>query len=146
MLRKLSYFLLLFFGLSQAARAQQATGVAALDQLVVALNGKSLALVQPYLTPETHIGSLPATYTTQVLTQLLPQFGPVESLRIVRQEPAGPNTRYVCLLARKGTEKEVDMVLTPAGQFAELNLVQASAKKISTTFGPHDLTTPPQVE
>jgi hypothetical protein len=82
----------------------------------------------------------------QVLTQLLPQYGPVEGLRVVRQEPAGLNTRYVCMLTRRGTEKEITMVLTPAGQFAELNLVQASAKKISTTFGPGDLTTPPQVE
>ncbi|MDJ0366807.1 hypothetical protein QMK33_16760 [Hymenobacter sp. H14-R3] len=145
-MQKLVFFFLLHCGLAQAALAQQATGVAALDQLVAALNGKSLVPVQPYLTPETRVGSLPAAYTTQVLAQLLPQYGPVEGLRIVRQEPAGPNTRYVCLLARKGTEKEIAMVLTPAGQFAELNLLPARARKIATTFGPNELTTPPQVE
>ncbi|GAB3635608.1 aspartyl protease family protein [Hymenobacter arcticus] len=145
-MQKLLYFLLLYCGLAPVALAQQATGVAALDQLVAALNGKSLAPVQPYLTPETRVGSLPAAYTTQLLTQLLPQYGPIEGLRVVRQEPAGPNTRYVCALTRKGTEKEVDMVLTPAGQFAELNLMPAGTKKISTTFGPGELTTPPQLE
>ena len=145
-MQKLICFLLLCCGLGRAALAQQATGVPALDQLVAALNGKSLAPVQPYLTPETRVGGLPAAYTTRVLTQLLPQYGPIEGLRIVRQEPAGPNIRYVCALARKGTEKEVTVVLTPAGQFAELNLVPASAKKIATTFGPNELTTPPQVE
>jgi hypothetical protein len=144
-MQKLAYFLLLFLGLVQAAQAQQPTGVAALDQLVVALNSKSLAPVQPYLTPATRVGSLPAAYTERLLTQLLPQYGPVEELRIVRQEPAGANTRYVCTLARQGTSKEVTLVLTPAGQFAELNLVSASAKKIDTTFGPQELTTPPSV-
>lgn len=144
-MRKLGYFLLLYCGLARAALAQEATGVAALDQLVAALNSKSLAPVQPYLTPETRVSSLPAAYTGRALAQLLPQYGPVEGLRIVRQEPAGPNTRYVCALARQGTEKEVTLVLTPAGQFAELNLVPASAKKIDTTFGPDELTTPPSV-
>jgi len=143
MLRKISFLLLFCCGLLRAAYAQQATGVPALDQLVAALNGKSLAPVQSYLTPETRVGSLPPAYTERVLAQLLPQYGPVEGLRIVRQEPAGPNTRYVCQLARQGTEKEVTFVLTPAGQFAELNLVQASAKKIDTTFAPGELTTPP---
>jgi hypothetical protein len=143
MLRKLSYFLLCYCSLLQAVRAQQATGVPALDQLVAALNANSLAPVQPYLTPETRVGSLPPAYTERVLAQLLPQYGPVQGLRLVRQEPAGPNTRYVCQLARQGTEKEVTFVLTPAGQFAELNLVQASAKKIATAFDPGELTTPP---
>jgi len=128
------------------ARAQQATGVPALDQLVAALNGKSLAPVQPYLTPETRVGSLPPAYTERVLAQLLPQYGPVEGLRIVRQEPAGPNIRYVCQLARQGTEKEVTFVLTPAGQFTELNLVAASAKKIATAFAPGELTAPPSAD
>jgi predicted aspartyl protease len=146
MLRKLSYFLLFYCGLLSAARAQQATGVLALDQLVVALNAKSLAPVQPYLTPETRVGSLPPAYTERVLAQLLPQYGPVQGLRLVRQEPAGPNTRYVCQLARQGTEKEITFVLTPAGQFAELNLVQASAKKIATTFDPGELATPPSAD
>jgi len=145
-MRKTGFFLLLCWGLVQAALAQQATGVAALDQLVAALNSKSLAPVQPYLTPETRVGSLPPAYTERVLAQLLPQYGPVENLRIVRQEPAGANARYVCALARQGTEKEVTFVLTPAGQFAELNLVAASAKKIATTFGPGELTTPPRVD
>jgi hypothetical protein len=143
-MRKLGYFLLLYFGLLQAALAQQATGVAALDQLVAALNSKSLGPVQPYLTPETRVGNLPPAYTGRALAQLL-QVGPVEGLRIVRQEPAGPNTRYVCALARQGTEKEITLVLTPAGQFAELNLLPASSKKITTTFGPDELTTPPSV-
>ena len=146
MLRKLSLLLLLCCGLLPTAWAQQATGVPALDQLVAALNGKSLAPVQPFLTPETRVGSLPPAYTERVLAQLLPQYGPVESLRIVRQEPAGPNTRYVCQLARQGTAKEVTFVLTPAGQFAELNLVQASAKKIDTSFAPSELTAPPSAD
>jgi predicted aspartyl protease len=146
MLRKLSLLLLFCCGLLRAAHAQQVTGVPALDQLVAALNSKALAPVQPYLTPKTRVGSLPPAYTERVLGQLLPQYGPVEGLRIVRQEPAGPNTRYVCQLARQGTEKEVSFVLTPAGQFAELNLVQASAKKIDTTFAPGELTTPPSAD
>jgi predicted aspartyl protease len=145
-MRKLGYLLLLYFGLVRAALAQQATGVPALDQLVVALNSKSLAPVQSYLTPETRVSSLPPAYTERALAQLLPQYGPVENLRIVRQEPAGPNTRYVCALARRGAEKEVTFVLSPAGQFAELNLVVASAKKIGTTFGPDELTTPPSAD
>jgi predicted aspartyl protease len=144
-MRKLGYFLLLCCGLVQSVLAQQPTGVAALDQLVVGFNSKSLAPVQPYLTPETRVGSLPASYTGQVLAKLLPQYGPVDGLRIVRQEPAGPNTRYVCALARQGAEKELTLVLTPAGQFAELNLVAASARKIATSFGPEELTTPPSV-
>lgn len=144
-MRKLACCLLLCFGLVRAALAQQPTGVAALDQLVAALNSQSAAPVQPYLTPETRVGGLPPAYTGQALAKLLPLVGPVEGLRIVRQEPAGPNTRYVCALARQGTEKEVTLLLTPAGQFAELNLVPASAKRISTTFGPDELTTPPSV-
>ncbi len=143
MLRKLSYLLLFCCGLLRVAHAQQATGVPALDQLVAALNSQSLAPVQPYLTPETRVGSLPPAYTERVLAQLLPQYSPVQGLRLVRQEPAGANTRYVCQLARQGTEKEVTFVLTPAGQFAELNLVPVSARKIDTTFGPGALTTPP---
>ena len=146
MLRKLSLLLLFCCGLLRAAHAQQATGVPALDQLVAALNSQSVAPVQPYLTSETRVGSLPPAYTERVLAQLLPQYGPVQGLRLVRQEPAGANTRYVCQLARQGTEKEVTFVLTPAGQFAELNLVQASAKKIDTTFGPGALTTPPSAD
>lgn len=146
MLRKLSLLLLLGWVLLPVARAQQATGVPALDQLVAALNGKSLAPVQPFLTPETRVGSLPPAYTERILAQLLPQYGPVESLRLVRQEPVGPNTRYVCQLARQGTQKEVTFVLTPAGQFAELNLVQASVKKIDTAFAPGELTTPPSAD
>jgi predicted aspartyl protease len=145
-MRKLGFFLLLYCGLVRAVLAQQATGVPALDQLVAALNSKSLAPVQPYLTPETRVSSLPSVYTERALAQLLPQYGPVENLRIVRQEPAGPNTRYVCALARQGTEKEVTFVLSPAGQFAELNLVAASAKKITTTFDPEELTTPPSAD
>jgi hypothetical protein len=144
-MRKLAYFLLLYISLAQAALAQQATGVAALDQLVAALNSKSLVPLQSYLTAATRVGSLPAAYTERVLAQLLPQYGPVEELRIVRQEPVGSNTRYVCALTRQGTTKEVTLVLTPAGQFAELNLVSASAKKIDTTFGPQELTTPASV-
>lgn len=146
MLRKIGFLLLLCCSLRPMARAQQATGVPALDQLVIALNGKSLAPVQPYLTPETRVSSLPAAYTGRALAQLLPQYGPVEGLRIVRQEPAGPNIRYVCQLARQGTEKEVTFVLTPAGQFTELNLVPASAKKIDTAFAPGELTTPPSAD
>jgi hypothetical protein len=143
-MRKLGYFLLLYFGLVRAVLAQQATGVAALDQLVAALNSKSVAPVQPYLTPETRVGRLPPAYTERALAQLV-QVGPVDGLRIVRQEPAGPNTRYVCALTRQGTEKEITLVLTPAGQFAELNLLPAGPRKIATTFGPDELTTPPSV-
>ena len=76
----------------------------------------------------------------------MPQFGAVESLRVLRQEPAQANVRYVCALTRRGTAKEYTFVLTPAGQFAELNLAQASVKKIATTFGPDDLTLPPSVD
>ncbi|QKG58529.1 aspartyl protease family protein [Hymenobacter sp. BRD128] len=144
-MRQLGIFWLLYFGLLRAGLAQQPTGVAALDQLVVALNSKSLAPVQPYLTPDTRVGSLPPAYTGRALAQLLPQVGPVEGLRIVRQEPAGPNTRYMCALARQGAEKELTLVLTPAGQFAELDLLPASTKQIGTTFGPEELTTPPSV-
>ena len=145
-MRKLGYLLLLLWGLVPGAWAQQATGIPALDQLVAALNQQSVAPLQPYLTPETRVGSLPPAYTARVLAQLVPQFGPVESLRVVRQEPAGANVRYVCAITRQGAEKEYSCVLTPAGQFAELNLASASVKKISTSFGPGDLTLPPRVD
>lgn len=145
-MRKLGYFLLLYWGLVRGALAQQATGVAALDQLVVALDSGSVAPVRPYITRETRVGSLPPAYTARVLAQLVPQFGPVEGLRVVRQESAAGNTRYVCAIARQGAEQACDFVLTPAGQFAELNLAPPGVKKVNTTFGPQDLTTPPSVD
>lgn len=130
-----------------AAAAQQSGEVPpALTQLVAALNAKSVAPLQPYLTAETRIGTLPAAYTAQVLAQVVPQFGAVESWRVIRQEREGDNTRYVCAITRQGSEKEYSFLLTPAGQFLEINLVQATAKKISTAFGPQELTTPPRVE
>ncbi|MFC6222606.1 aspartyl protease family protein [Hymenobacter artigasi] len=129
-----------------AALAQEATGVAPLDQLVAAINAKSVEPLQPYLTPETRLGSLPPAYTARVLAQLIPQFGPLEGFRVVRQTTEGANTRYVCAITRKGTEKEYDFLLTPTGTFAELNLAQASLKKIDTAFKPEDLTTPPSLD
>ena len=141
-------FLAVFGWLSflAAARAQQATGVVPLDQLVAAINAKSVGPLQPYLTPETRLGSLPAAYTGRVLAQLIPQFGPLEGFRVVRQTAEGSNTRYVCGITRKGAEKEYDVLLTPAGTFAELNLAQASVKKIDTAFTPEALTTPDRLE
>ncbi|MEJ7666224.1 MAG: aspartyl protease family protein [Hymenobacter sp.] len=75
------------------------------------------------------MGSLPPAYTARVLAQLVPQFGPVEGLRVVRQEPAGDNTRYVCAITQQGAEKEYVFALTPAGQFAELNLPPPGTQK-----------------
>lgn len=140
--------LLLVLLASGPVRAQPSLGVPALDQLVTALNAKSVAPLQPYLTPATRIGALPAAYTGQVLTQVLAQGAPVESSRLVSRTPEGANTRYVCTFTRQGNPvpKEVDMLLSPAGKFLELNLVKAEAKRIDTRFGPQDLTTPPTVE
>ena len=129
-----------------AALAQEATGVPSLDHLVTAINTQSVEPLQPHLTAETRLGSLPAAYAARVLAQLIPQFGPIEGFRVVRQTADGTNTRYVCGITRKGVEKEYDFVLTPAGTFVELNLAQASVKKIDTTFKPDDLTTPPSLE
>ena len=129
-----------------AAQAQPTpTGMPALDQLTAALSAKSVAPLQVYLTPDTRIGSLPAAYTAQVLAQLVSQFGAVEAFRVVRQMPDGPNTRYVCALTQQGTAKAYEFVLTPDGKFAELNLAPASVKKISTTFRPEDLISPPSL-
>ncbi|NVO32249.1 pepsin/retropepsin-like aspartic protease family protein [Hymenobacter lapidiphilus] len=140
--------LLLVLLVSGTAQAQQPLGVPALDQLVTALNTKSVAPLQPYLTPETRIGTLPAAYTGQVLAQVLAQGAPVESSRLVSQTPEGGNMRYVCAFTHRGklVPKEVDMLLSPEGKFLELNLVKAEAKRIDTRFGPQDLTTPPSVE
>lgn len=141
-------FLAAFFCLNflTAALAQPATGVAALDQLVAAINAKAVAPLQPYLTPETRLGSLPPAYTVPVLAQVMAQFGPVEGFRVVRQAAEGANTRYVCAITREGAAKEYDFLLTPAGTFAELNLAKASVKKIDTAFKPEDLTTPPSLD
>ncbi|MBC8082703.1 MAG: retropepsin-like domain-containing protein [Hymenobacter sp.] len=129
-----------------AAVAQSATGVPAIDQFVAAANRQSVEGLRPYLTADTRVDALPAAYTPQVLAQLLPKFGPVEGARLVRQEAAGANTRYVCALTRKGAEKECIFLLTPAGQLLEINLAMASAKKIDTAFSPQSLTTPPRVD
>ena len=145
-MKKLFLAFLFYLGSLAAVRAQEATGVAPLDQLVAAINAKSVEPLQPYLTPETRLGSLPPAYTERVLAQLVPQFGPLEGFRVVRKSPEGANTRYVCAITRKGVEKEYDFLLTPAGTFAELNLAQASVKKIDTTFKPEDLTTPPSLD
>lgn len=145
-MRRLLTVVLLFLAAAGAAGAQSVTGIQALDQLVVALNQQSTEPLQPYLTPETRVGSLSPAYTARVLAQLVPQFGPVEGLRVVRQEPAAGNTRYVCAIARQGVEQACDFVLTPAGQFAELNLAPPSVRKLSNTLSPPDLTTPPSVD
>lgn len=145
-MRRFLAALLLFLAAAGAAGAQPATGIPALDQLVVALNQQSTEPLQPYLTPETRVGSLPPAYTARILAQLVPQFGPVEGLRVVRQEPAGANTRYVCAIAQHGAEQACDFVLTPAGQFAELNLAPPGVRKLGNTLGPQDLTTPPSVD
>ncbi|AMR27597.1 hypothetical protein A0257_11145 [Hymenobacter psoromatis] len=137
---------LLLLAAAGAAGAQPATGIPALDQLVVALDSGSVAPLQPYLTSETRVGSLPPAYTARILAQLVPQFGPVEGLRVVRQEPAGANTRYVCAIAQRGAEQEYSFVLTPAGQFAELNLPPPGVRKLINTLGPQDFTTPPSVD
>jgi hypothetical protein len=138
------FFLLSFILVSRAQTT--ATGVLPLDQLVAAINAKSVVPLQPYLAPETRVGSLPPAYTTRVLEQLIPQFGPIEGFRIVRQEADGSNTRYVCAIRRKDGEKEYDFLLTPANVFAELNLAKASLKKIDTAFKPEDLTTPASLD
>lgn len=138
--------ILLLFLAAGTAQAQSATGIPALDQLVVALDSGSVAPVRPYLTPSTRVGSLPPAYTARILAQLVPQVGPVESLRVLRQEPAGANTRYVCSLTQHGAAQACDFVLTPAGQFAELNLAPPGAPKPRNTLAPADLTTPPSVE
>lgn len=145
-MRRFLAALLLFMAAAGAAGAQSVTGIPALDQLVVALDSGSVAPVRPYLAPETRVGSLPPAYTARVLAQLVPQFGPVESLRVVRQEPAGANTRYVCAIAQHGAEQACDFVLTPAGQFAELNLAPPGVRKLGNTLGPQDLTTPPSLD
>ena len=124
------------------AGAQSATGIPALDQLAAALRQQSAGPLQPYLTADTRVGRLPPAYTARVLAQLVPQFGPIDSLRVVRQEPAGANTRYVCAITRQGAEEEYAFVLTPAGQFAELNLPPPGVQKIPTPLGPVDLTLP----
>ncbi len=145
-MRRFLATLLLWLAAAGAAGAQSATGIPALDQLVVALDSGSVAPVQPYLTAETRVGSLPPVYTARVLAQLVPRFGPVEGLRVVRQEPAGANTRYVCALAQHGAAQACDFVLTPAGQFAELNLAPPGAPKPRPVLGPQDLTAPPSVD
>jgi hypothetical protein len=132
-------------GAAGTCLAQQ-LAIKPLDQLVAAINSKSLEPLQPYLTESTRVGTLPAAYTAQVLAQLIPQFGPVEAARLVRQEKEGANTRYVCALTRKGAEKEYDFLVTPEGKFLELNLAQASVKKIGTTFSPQELTLPPSLD
>ena len=145
-MRCLLSIVLLLLAAAGAAGAQSATGILALDQLVVALDSGSVAPLQPYLAPETRVGSLPPAYTARILAQLVPQFGPVEGLRVVRQEPAGANTRYVCAIVQRGAEQACDFVLTPAGQFAELNLAPPGARKPSNILGPQDLTTPPSLD
>ncbi len=136
---------LLSLGSLGSCLAQQ-LAVKPLDQLIAAINSNSLELLQPYLTENTRIGTLPAVYTPQVLAKLLPQFGPVEGVRLVRQEKEGVNTRYVCAMTRKGNEKEYDFLVTPEGKFLELNLAQASVKKVGTSFSPQDLTLPPSLD
>ncbi|WBA42013.1 aspartyl protease family protein [Hymenobacter canadensis] len=121
------------------------TGIRPLDQLVTAINTKSVEPLQPFLSSETRVGSLPATYTPQLLAQLIPGFGPVENVRLVRQTPEGANTRYVCAFTRQGTEKEYDFLITPEARFLELNLAKASVKKIATASATLELTTPPAV-
>lgn len=145
-MKKLLLAVLFYLSGLAATRAQEATGVAPLDQLVAAINAKSVEPLQPFLTPDTRLGSLPPAYTGRVLAQLVPQFGPIEGFRVVRKVAEGANTRYVCAIARKGAEKEYDFLLTPAGTFAELNLAQASVKKIDTAFKPEDLTTPASLD
>ncbi|TFZ67139.1 hypothetical protein E4631_09315 [Hymenobacter sp. UV11] len=145
-MRRFLAIVLLFLAAAGATQAQSATGIPALDQLVVALDSGSVAPVRPYLTSETRVGSLPPAYTARILAQLVPQFGPVEGLRVVRQEPAGANTRYVCAIAQHGAEQACDFVLTLAGQFAELNLAPPGVRKLGNTLGPQDLTTPPSAD
>ena len=140
----LTILLLLSAGL--VCRAQTATGVAALDHLVAAINARSVAPLQPYLGPETRVSSLPPTYTGRVLEQLVPQFGTIEEFRIVRQAAEGGNVRYVCAVTCGGSSKEYDFLVTSAGLFAELNLAQASVKKIDTTFRPDELATPASLD
>jgi Aspartyl protease len=117
-----------------------------LNQLIAAINENSIGLLTPYLTADTCFGALPAAYTLQVLAQIIPQFGPVHHVRLVRQEAVGANTRYVCAMTREGQEREYDFLLTPAGKFLEINLAQAYAKEIDTAFGPEELVTPPWVD
>lgn len=143
--RPLAAGLLLMLG-SLAARAQQALGIEPLDQLVVALNQRAVAPLQPYLTPATRVSGLPAAYTAQALAQLVPQLGPVEAIRVVRHEAAGGNVRYVCALTRQGKDTEYTFVLTPDDKFAELNLAPAGRKLPTTTLDAQNLTTPARVE
>ena len=145
-MRRLLVVLLLALATVGVAGAQSATGISALDQLAAALNQKSTEPLMPYLTADTRVGSLPPAYTARVLAQLVPQFGLVESLRVVRQEPAGANTRYVCAITQQGAEKNYSFVLTPAGQFAELNLPPPGTRKTAGTLSPDDLTLPPSAD
>ncbi|MBC8084620.1 MAG: aspartyl protease family protein [Hymenobacter sp.] len=126
--------------------AQQPMGAKPLDQLLLAIANKSVEPLRAHLSEKTQIGKLPAAYTTQVLAQLIPQFGPVTNARLVRQQQEGANTRYVYALTRKDVEKEYDFLVSPEGIFLELNLAQASVKKIDTSFGPQDLTLPPSLD
>lgn len=137
---------LLLLTLAGPARAQAALGVEPLDQLLAALNQGSVAPLQPYLTPNTRVGRLPATYTEVALAQLVPQFGPVTAARVLRHQAAGANERYVCAFTHRGTEQECSFVLTPAGQFAELNLGPPNVPALDAQLDAQDLTTPDRVE
>ena len=128
-----------------AAWAQTALGVKPLDQFFEAVERKSVAPLQPYLTDRTQVDQLPAAYTAQLLPQLLAAVGPVSGVRLIRQQQEGANTRYVCALTRKEQEKEYDFLLTPADTFLELNLGMAQAKKVDTRFRPEDLALPPRL-
>jgi hypothetical protein len=138
-------FWLLLAGTTATLAQQTPTGIRPLDQLVAAIDTKSVEPLQPFLGSETRVGSLPATYTPQLLAQLIPGFGPVENVRLVRQTPEGANIRYVCAFTRQGTEKEYDFLVSAEGKFLELNLAKASVKKIATAATALELTTPPAV-
>ena len=140
-------FLLLAIGMGciHSVMAQQPEGVKPIDQLLLAIANKSVEPLQPHLSEKTQIGKLPAAYTMQVLAQLIPQFGPVTNARLVSQQQEGLNTRYVYALTRKDVAKEYDFLVSPEGIFLELNLAQASVKKIDTSFSPEDLTLPPSL-
>lgn len=126
--------------------AQTTTSIEPLDKLVAAMQTQSTDLIKPYLLPETQISYLPAAYTPQVLAQMLPRFKEVEKMRVVRQTPEGENIRCVFALTQAGSEKEYDVLLTPAGKLREINLTKAEAKEVSTRFRTQELTTPALVE
>ncbi|NVO30359.1 hypothetical protein [Hymenobacter lapidiphilus] len=78
---------LLYLASLAPAHAQAPLGVKPLDQFFAAVEGKSAAPLQPYLTDETRVDQLPAAYTAQLLPQLLAAIGPVSGARLVRQQP-----------------------------------------------------------